>query len=84
MIGPKSTNRCGRPIKIKNCLVMSQQSNNQQFFSTTKRGEISEWKDMLSNEKEATRKDGVKKVMYGLFLSHFKCNFIRLLNYRQL
>jgi AP-1 complex subunit beta-1 len=41
-------------------------TNNQQFFSTTKRGEISEWKDMLSNEKEATRKEGVKKVIAAM------------------
>eukprot|EP01080_Neovahlkampfia_damariscottae_P007964 gene7964-12430_t len=41
-------------------------SNNQNFFSTTKKGEIHEWKEMLNHEKEATRKDAVKKVIAAM------------------
>ena len=41
-------------------------TNNQQFFSTTKRGEISEWKENLESDKEATRKDAVKKIIAAM------------------
>ena len=41
-------------------------SNNQNFFSTTKKGEIHEWKEMLNHEKEVTRKDAVKKVIAAM------------------
>jgi AP-1 complex subunit beta-1 len=45
---------------------MSTTTNNQNFFNTTKKGEIHEWKEMLNNEKEATRKDAVKKVIAAM------------------
>ena len=46
---------------------MSQQKD-EQFFSTTKRGEVLEWKELLNNEKESVRKDAVKKV--NLFIKN--------------
>lgn len=45
---------------------MTSTEKNEQFFSTTKRGEILEWKELLNNEKEAVRKDAVKKVIAAM------------------
>lgn len=36
------------------------------FSNTNKRSEISEWKALLNNDKESTRKDAVKKVIAAM------------------
>ena len=36
------------------------------FSNTNKRSEISEWKALLNNDKEATRKEAVKKVIAAM------------------
>jgi AP-1 complex subunit beta-1 len=36
------------------------------FFSTNKKGEIAEWKELLNHEKESVRKDTVKKVIAAM------------------
>jgi len=44
----------------------SQSTGDQKFFSTTKRGEISEWREQLNSEKEYTRKEAVKRVIAAM------------------
>jgi AP-1 complex subunit beta-1 len=44
----------------------SQSTGDQRFFSTTKRGEISEWREQLNSEKEYTRKEAVKRVIAAM------------------
>lgn len=46
--------------------MSSAKGGNDDYFSHSKRGEISDWRNELNNEKESVRKEAVKKVIAAM------------------